>query len=243
MNRPRTMTIGIVVLLVLVVGVFMARTGIRKFFYPTASAMPVIVAPPISEVIARLESVLKAKAPHVLESLQPGLTTEQITNLEKQSGIQLTDEIKALYQWRNGSTRLTNGVINDFIPTHRFLSLEEAMEERSLIQNQIKDATILQKAASKIFVGHRNSWISLFSDGAGDGYFFDPRRKSSEGAVFYCFSETTSYTFFPSVKNLLAAITKCYEQEVFQIKKGSNPPELEENFELAEKIWREFGSQ
>lgn len=243
MKRSRGMIIGIILGLALVVGaVFMARSGLKKFFYPTAPAMPAIVTPSFPDVIARLEKVLKAKAPHVLESLQPGLTTEQITNVEKQLGTQLPDEIKLLYQWRNGSARLTNGVINDFIPTHRFLSLEEALEEKSLVQSQTKSATLLQQGATNIFAGHRKSWISLFSDGAGDGYFYDPKRKPSEGAVFYCFAETASYTFFPSVKNLLAAITECYEKEAFHIKDGSNPPQLEANFDLAEKIWCEFGS-
>lgn len=243
MKRSHIMTIGIMIGLVFVAGLFfMAKTGIKKFFYPTAPPMPATVERPISEVIARLELALKAKVPHVFESLQPGLTPEQITKLEKESGIHLPDEMKALYQWRNGTARLTNGVINDFIPTHRFLSLEDALEEKALIENQVKSTTILQKTAVRVLAGHRDSWVSLFSDGAGDGYFIDPKRKPSDGAVFYCFAETTSYTFFPSVKNLLTAITEGYEQGVFRIKEGSNPPQLEEHFELTEKIWREFGS-
>lgn len=243
MKRSRIMTIGIVIALVLFVAlIFMAKTGIRRFFYPTAPPMPVTVATPVSEVIVRLESVLKTKAPYVLESLQPGLTSEQIGNLEKESGIRLPDEIRAIYQWRNGTARPSKGVLNDFIPIHRFLSLEEALGEKTITQSQVSKATTLQRAASRVFAGHRDSWICLFSDGAGDGYYFDPTRKLSEGAVFYCFAETTSYTFFPSIKNLLSAITKCYERDVFYIKQGSNPPELEENFELAPKIWHEFGS-
>jgi cell wall assembly regulator SMI1 len=243
MKPSRIMAIRIIFSLVLVAGLaFMAKTRIRKFFYPTAPTMPAIVERPISEILARLEATITAKAPHVLESLQPGLTAEQIVKLERESGVQLPDDIKAFYQWRNGSTRPTNGMSNDFIPTHRFLSLEEALEERTLIKSQVKSATLVQNAAVKVFAGHRGSWISLFNDGAGDGYFFDPNRKPSEGAVFYCFAETTSYTFFPSVKNLLAAITKCYEQEVFHIKSGSNSQELETNFEQAEMILGEFGS-
>jgi hypothetical protein len=87
-----------------------------------------------------------------------------------------------------------------------------------------------------------DSWISLFSDGAGDGYFFDPTRKPSEGAVFYSFLETSSFTFFPSIKNLLSAIADGYEQGIFFVKPGSNPPELDENFEAAEKLWNKFGA-
>jgi hypothetical protein len=60
--------------------------------------------------------------------------------------------------------------------------------------------------------------------------------------VFYNFTEEASFVFFPSAKNLMAGVTKCYESGVFHVKPGSSPPELEEDFQQAEKVWKEFGN-
>jgi hypothetical protein len=40
----------------------------------------------------------------------------------------------------------------------------------------------------------------------------------------------------------MAGIAKCYEQGAFRVKPGSTPPQLDEDFEQAAKIWREFGA-
>jgi len=101
-------------------------------------------------------------------------------------------------------------------------------------------ATWLQRATYQVLVGHRDSWICLFDDGAGDGYWFDPKRKPDEGSVFYNMNETATYVFFPSARNLMAGVARCYQQGAFHLKAGSVPPQLEENYELAEKIWGEF---
>jgi hypothetical protein len=103
-------------------------------------------------------------------------------------------------------------------------------------------ATPVERAAFGVFAGHRVSWITLFDDGAGDGYFFDPKRKPQEGAIFYCFAEDMTYRFFPSLKNLLAATVKCYETSAFSWKTNQSGPGLEEDFAKSEQIWTEFGA-
>ena len=231
------MTIAAVVLVALG---FWARAGLRNFFYPVAPPMPAVVSEPMPEILARLESILKTNAPHVLAALPPGLSAGEIARLEQQYHVQLPDDIKAIYQWHNGSSQTTNFPGGDFIPTHRFLPLEEALAEKAMDSKGA--APLLQRAAYRIFAGHRDSWICLFSDGAGDGYWYDPKRKPAEGAVFYNFTEVGMIEFFPSAKNLMAGVAKCYEQGVFRVKTGSSPPVLDEDFEKAGKVWEEFGS-
>ena len=101
---------------------------------------------------------------------------------------------------------------------------------------------MVQRAAFGVFAGHRRSWITLFDDGCGDGYFFDPKRKPQEGAVFYSFAEDGSYVFFPSLGNLLAGAAKCYEVGAFSWTNGPSGPHLEEDFNQSRKVWDEFGS-
>jgi len=203
--------------------------------------MPPVVSESVDEILTKLENVLKLKAPQLLESLQPGLSAQEIAELERRAGVQLPDDLKALYRWRNGSSRegmKSRGRLPGVpIPNHWFMPLAEALGVRVESSNQVAQATMPQKGAFAIFAGHRKSWVTLFDDGSGDGYFFDPKRQAPQGAVFYCFSEDASYVFFPSIKNLLAGVVKCYEKEAFTLKGGS----LNDNFELSMKIWNEFG--
>ena len=60
--------------------------------------------------------------------------------------------------------------------------------------------------------------------------------------MFYTFTEDNEFVFFPSPRNLMAGIAKCYEQGAFRVKPGTSPPQLHEDFEKAEKIWAEFGA-
>ncbi|GBE16369.1 hypothetical protein BMS3Abin15_00183 [bacterium BMS3Abin15] len=92
-------------------------------------------------------------------------------------------------------------------------------------------------------IGYKESWIPLFDDGSGDGYFYDPLRKASEGALFYNFAEQGDFVFFPSMNNLLAAIVKCYQEGAFILAEDKEGPYWEENFELSKDIWSEFGAR
>lgn len=201
--------------------------------------MPAVVIESMPEILTRLEAVLRTNAPGVLADLRPGISGDEIVKLEAQYQVQIPNEIKSIYEWHDGSVQYTNR-LSDFIPIHRFMPLEEALAER--VATSPEKAALAQHAFYRFFAGHRDSWICLFSDGAGDGYWFDPKRKPSEGAIFSSFTEDASYTFFPSAKNLMAGITACYEEGTFHIKKDSSPPQLDEDFEQADKIWGRFGA-
>ena len=235
------MGIGIAIAIVVVVALgFWAQARMRSFFYPVAPPMPAVVSEPMLEILARLESVLKTNAPQVLAGLRPGISAAEIAKLELQYHVQVPDDIRAIYEWHDGARSATNDASYDFIPIHRFVPLEELLAEKAVEGKG--PATLLQRVAYRIFAGHRDSWICLFSDGAGDGYWFDPKRKPSEGAVFYNFAEDGTYIFFPSARNLMAGIARCYEQGVFRVKAGSSPPVLDEDFKRAAKVWSEFGA-
>jgi cell wall assembly regulator SMI1 len=228
--------IGITVLIALG---FRAKTGMRNFLYPLAPPMPAVVSEPMPEILARLDSILKTNAPSVYAELQPGLSADAIAGLEKQYHVQIPDDIKAIYEWHDGSASTTNRLSDDFIPIHRFPSLEETLADKAL---DWKGATAMQRTVAGAFISYRSSWICLFDDGSGNGYWFDPQRKPSEGAVFSQFTEDNDFVFFPSAKNLMAGVAKCYETGAFHMKPGPTPPELDEDFQLATKIWDEFGA-
>jgi cell wall assembly regulator SMI1 len=244
MKRKRMMIFGSLSLAcaaILLVGLLLVPRAMRNFFYPVASKMPPAVGQSMEDILAKIEREMEVKAPKVLTELQSGLSESEISKHERNAGVTLPDDIKALYRWHNGSATRDPRICGP-IPGHRFLPLEEALGSNRMITNQLANAGGAQQAAFNVFAGHTKSWITLFDDGAGDGYFFDPKRKASEGAVFYHFAEDASYVFFPSVKNLLAGALKCYEQSAFAWKTNENGMVLTEDFERSQKIWQEFGA-
>ena len=213
----------------------------QAFFYPLAPPMPAVVNESMPEILAHLESVLKTNAPQVLTTLQPGISQGEIGRLELQYHVQLPDDIAAIYEWRDGAGAMDTTNYLDFIPIHRFVPLEKMLKEKADEAKGQATATPLQKAVSRTLTGFRDNWYCLFDDGTSNGYFFDPTRKPAEGAVFSGYVEDNDYTFFPSPENLMAGIAKCYEEGAFRIK-PEKPLQLDEDFDQAAKIWKEFGA-
>lgn len=56
----------------------------------------------MQELWDRLETRLRANAPSVLETLQPGATEEQIAQTEALLSVQFPDDFKAAYRIHNG---------------------------------------------------------------------------------------------------------------------------------------------
>jgi cell wall assembly regulator SMI1 len=239
MKSWHKLSIGIAGSVFILIGLaFWTTARTRNFLYPVAPPMPPIVSESMPEILTRLEAVLKTNAPYVSTNLRPGISQTEISKLEQRYHVQLPEEIKALYLWRNGTASNTNHWIN-FIPIHRFMPLEESLETRAALAPE--KASLFQRLVYHVFVSHRESWICLFDDGSGNGYWFDPKRKPSEGAIFCNVTEEASYTFFPSPKNMMAGVAACYEQNAFHTKKNSSPPELDEDFAEAQTIWAQFG--
>lgn len=233
--------VGIAIIFVgLIVAGFLVRTGLRNFFYPVAPPMPAIVNGTMPEILGQLETVLKTNAPQVLGGLQPGLSAEDISRLEQQYHVQLPQDIQAIYEWHDGARHSANYVGDDFIPLYRFLPLEETLDQNAIRGKGID--SLLQYMSYRFLVGHQDTWICLFFDGERNGYWFDPKRKPSEGAVFYNFMEDGTYIFFPSAKNMMAGITKCYEQGIYRVELGSSPLQLDEDFDRSVNVWKEFGA-
>ena len=239
----------------------------QRFFYPVAPPMPPVVDEPMPEILAHLESVLKTNAPQVLVTLRPGISSNQISRLEQQYNVQVPDDIKAIYEWHDGAPANTNyfadlpntGPFADLIPGHHFVSLEDMFEENKEAREAGPSlATSRQRAFYRLVAGQRVNWYRLLADCEGDGYFFDPTRKPAEGAIFSTVTEEGYFLFFPSAKNLMAGIAKCYEQGAYRVKQGGpgpaepvasakagasgSPLQLDEDFDQSTKIWKEFGA-
>jgi hypothetical protein len=182
MRRGLFIVIGIVV--VLVMGALIPWRGmvIRMLLpppgnlYPHAPPMPAVVAESPDQFLAQYERILTERAPNVLAALQPGLTDAEIDALEAKHQFELTPDLRSLYRWRNGTPRAAS--ICAF-PNHEFVPLDQALASRDGLRSQVKGQTAEQQKFYATYAGHRDAWLGLIVDLAGDGYFDDPDRSEA----------------------------------------------------------------
>jgi cell wall assembly regulator SMI1 len=219
--------------LLLIVLVAHLRTSVRSSMYPPPPPMP-----PTMELLARLEAVLRTNCPNLLRTLQPGLTDEQIARIEATSRVVLAPELRVLYGWRNGTPRAANMTVTTL---HEFVPLDDAIARRAAVRQGVQQEGIVTRALHDAFAGHRDGWLDVFVDLAGDGYFYDPARRDQPGSFFYCFNETGDYLYFPSLNNFLAGLIECYESGVYVVSPPSD--ELEADFDREEAVWAKYGAR
>ena len=204
----------------------------QPYYYPKATNMPSVVEDSIESLLGRLDVILAQKAPKMATSFQPGLSEEEIFKLEQQYSLELPTELKLLFQWHNGIAR-TSGIY--LTPLEEFYPLNNALEVRAVLTKQLQGAG----AEVQQMLGPTLSWVPLFQDVAGDGYYFDPNRTKEDGAIFYNFKETGSYIFFPSIKNVIAGLIECYEVGCYY---PDADGQIQGDFERAAKVWEKYGS-
>jgi len=226
----------LVALIVIAIGALMVRSFARAFFYPIPSGMPEPDQVDIASALARFEAALGKYAPQVLAKLQPGLTQEQIREIESKHRLCLTEELRALYRWRNGTPRAS---LVTLIPGHTFLPLEEAAAMRDELRRQAAAAPVVQRLSYSLFAGHRATWITILDDLCGDGYFYDSGRRGLEGSFFYHFAEDRTYRYFPSVVNFLSGASEFYEAGIYR---SNSKGEVSENVERAFALWPRYAS-
>ncbi len=223
------LAVGSVVLLTLILGAGYAllRFGLQSLlaYYPEAGPMPPVVSESMDEALARFEAALAKHAPLSLEHLQPALSAERIAELEQEGGFQLTDEMRALYRWRNG---VPPKDLTEIIPLHNFRSLEEAAERHKEVS----------KSSNDPIIGHMAVWVPVFGNPFGDGYFCDPTRSPEQGAVFECSIELGSFRFYPSLRNLLVGLAECYETGAFTMDAQG---QLNDDYDKTSEILRKYG--
>ncbi|MHC4742161.1 MAG: SMI1/KNR4 family protein [Planctomycetota bacterium] len=233
-----TICIAVGLSMVIVIGLLTMRRAVRSFFYPAPPPMPAQVDETMQSPTGQLEALLQTKAPKVLPSLNPGLSEERILELEHNSGITLPEDMRALYRWHDGQSL---NISYCLIPGQRFMPLAEAIATRERLRQDVKASSTAQRVAFSIFAGHKNGWLTVFDDGAGDGHFLDIERVTEPGHFFYNMMEMNYYIFFPSVRNFIAGLVECYSKKAIWYSEEDDT--MEEDYELAESIWTRFGAR
>lgn len=193
------------------------------------SKMPLVVDESMDTLLQSLEIELRIYDPGMIQFLQPGITLEELERAEAILGQAIHPEMRALYRWHNG---LAND--KELFFGHGFSPLENA------IQMNQEFTRYYQEKGLSFFMAHEKNWLILFPDGAGDGYYYDPKRSYETGGIFYNFRESDYYRYFPSIKNLVKAIIESYQGGVYPQDPKPNL-NIEKQIMIEEKIMNKYG--
>ena len=222
--KAKYIIIAIVIPACILAVIFGRKYGINAggdFFYPTIVNNIPPVDDDLTTLLNEFEAVLKEKNRAAYKALNTGLTADEIRKLEEEYQVKLPEEIVTLYMWHDGSRDPMKPYREgDIVPGHWFVPLEDALKLKG---TEAKSGDTFGQSDNYIlFTNCMKTWITLFDDGFGDGYFYDPVQTSGSGYVFYHSMEGMCYVYFSSLKNLLKAFIECYQQDVYKFDNTMN---------------------
>ena len=188
----------------------------------------------ITQLLDEIEKCLQQLHHSCLDHLNPGLSFQKIQELFEEIPLQPTQDLRALYTWRNGSEDSEGITLGElaFFPGFYLMSLEESIQ------------TYLELRETDAW---GKSWFPIFASGGGDFYAMN-LAPEAQGQIlgFYVFEEEAQVEY-RSLKSMLATLKACYEQGIiFRNEQGCLDMDYRKHAEIAHdinpevKLWLEF---
>ena len=188
----------------------------------------------ITQLLNEIEKCLQKLDHSCVDHLNPGISSQQIQELFEKIPLQSTQDLRALYTWRNGSKDCEGITLGElaFFPGFYLMSLEESIQ--TYLELRARDAW-------------DKSWFPIFASGGGDFYAMN-LFPEVQGQIlgFYVFEEEAQVEY-RSLKSMLATFKVCYEQGIiFRNEQGYLDMDYRKHAEIAHdinpdlKIWIEF---
>ena len=188
----------------------------------------------ITQLLNEIEKCLQKLHHSCVDHLNPGISSQQIQELFEKIPLQPTQDLRALYTWRNGSEDSEGITLGElaFFPGFYLMSLEESIQ--TYLELRARDAW-------------DKSWFPIFASGGGDFYAMN-LAPEAQGQIlgFYVFEEEGQVEYW-SLKSMLATLKACYEQGIiFRNEQGYLDMDYRKHAEVAHeinpdvKIWIEF---
>jgi hypothetical protein len=140
----------------------------------------------------------------VASLLQPALTSAEIAQREAGLPFALTEEVRSLYRWRNGTRAQPGDILGDlwFFPGYYLLSLDEAIQvfhERKLAPQW------------------RKGWFPLFADGAGDFFIVPCERRGVDAkpVIGFIHGEPQQDVEYLDVTTMIETLLEAYDRGAF----------------------------
>ena len=188
----------------------------------------------LSQLLNEIEKCLQQLDHSCVDHLNPGLSSQKIQELFEKIPLHPTQDLRALYTWRNGSKDCEGITLGElaFFPGFYLMSLEESIQ------------TYLELRETDAWGKSR---FPIFASGGGDFYAMN-LAPEAQGQIlgFYVFEEETQVEY-QSLKSMLATLKACYEQGIiFRNEQGYLDMDYRKHAEIAHdinpevKIWLEF---
>jgi cell wall assembly regulator SMI1 len=156
----------------------------------------------LDDVVAHLARLRRPVVP----LLQPGLTQAQIAQAEAQLPFKLTEELRALYRWRNGTYSQAGDILDElwFFPGFFLPPLEEA---------------VALFGERKLAPQWRKGWFPFFADGAGDFYVVpcSPKPVDAAPVIGFVHGEPDMEVEYLDITRMIETLGACYAQGAFLV--------------------------
>lgn len=188
----------------------------------------------LSQLLNEIEKCLQQLDHSCVDHLNPGLSSQKIQELFEKIPLHPTQDLRALYTWRNGSKDCEGITLGElaFFPGFYLMSLEESIQTYL----ELRETDAWDKF-----------WFPIFASGGGDFYAMN-LAPEAQGQIlgFYVFEEEAQVEY-RSLKSMLATLKACYEQGIiFRNEQGYLDMDYRKHAEIAHdinpevKIWLEF---
>ena len=180
----------------------------------------------ISQLLNEVEKSLQQLDHPCVDHLNPGISSQKIQELFEEIPLQPTQDLRALYTWRNGSKDSEGITLGElaFFPGFYLMSLEESIQ------------TYLELRERN---GWDKFWFPIFASGGGDFYTMN-LASEGQGQIlgFYVFEEEAQVEY-RSLESMLTALKNCYEQGYLDMDYRKHA-EIAHDINPEVKIWLEF---
>lgn len=183
-----------------------ALPSAEAMYPPSPSDLPACVSTPLPELLVKYEKLLVELGVDVQSDLQRGLTDGELDAIEVQYQFKLTEDIRQLYKWHNGTPETCG---TEVFPWGRFLPIDDSLKIKNL-PNTHPDPEVQKLHAQML--AFRQSWIPVIEDASGNGFYFDPDRSTQSSSFFYHAHDDIPYYFYPCVGNYIQSLIDMHAQ-------------------------------
>jgi cell wall assembly regulator SMI1 len=181
------------------------------------------------DLIERLDKWVKENRPSVYEKLLPGLSSEEISRLEKDLGVALPDQMRAFLEWRNGQTLYD---VESFYYNYTLMDAGDIGESNDMLNELLEGGDFDREN------WWNPKWVPFMANGAGDYYCVD-MEGSFGGQVGQVLEFNHDYEArdiqFPSFAKWLETTVEAFEAGLFEYGDYGMEPVDDEQYQAVRK--------
>lgn len=157
----------------------------------------------MKDALILLDQLLKELRQEFYQKLNDGLDEKAINDLEKEFNLELPEDLKSLYRWKNGQT---DKCYESFINNSMFISLRESLEINTELNPMIGTDFEEENWWNK-------GWLPIFHNGGGDYICYDLQGvfTNQKGQIIeFWHADNNRNVIAPNLESFVSAINNYY---------------------------------